>query len=212
MALTEESLQKPISLANLQRYDTKIKEYISSTTPGGSGSTVESSTTNGNIKIDGVETTVYTHPDKHLATEITEDATHRFVTDTEKTNWSAKETTTGSQAKADAALASAKSYTDTKVSSLVNSSPEALDTLSELAQALGNDANFSTTVTNLIGEKVAKTSISNDITSVSETTVASSNAVKLAVDAAKSYTDTKIAEFAVDFATEAEIDELFTTT
>jgi len=46
-----------------------------------------------------------------------------------------------------------KSYVDTSVSNLVSSAPEALDTLNELATALGNDANFSTTITNLIGTK-----------------------------------------------------------
>ena len=46
-------------------------------------------------------------------------------------------------------------YTDTAVSNLVNSSPAALDTLQELATALGNDVNFSTTVTNSIATKAA---------------------------------------------------------
>ena len=32
----------------------------------------------------------YTHPAKHEATIITEDTTHRFVTDAEKTKWDAK--------------------------------------------------------------------------------------------------------------------------
>ncbi|WP_342409820.1 hypothetical protein [Paenibacillus sp. FSL R10-2778] len=36
--------------------------------------------------------------------EVVEDATHRFATDAEKATWNAKETTTGSQAKADAAV------------------------------------------------------------------------------------------------------------
>jgi len=40
------------------------------------------------------------------------------------------------------------SYVDAKVSDLVNSSPDALNTLNELAVALGNDANFSTTILN----------------------------------------------------------------
>ena len=40
------------------------------------------------------------------------------------------------------------------VSNLVNSSPEALDTLGELANALGNDANFATTVTNSLAGKM----------------------------------------------------------
>lgn len=43
------------------------------------------------------------------------------------------------------------------VSKLVNGAPTALDTLQELATALGNDPNFSTTVLNKIGEKKSKT-------------------------------------------------------
>lgn len=46
-----------------------------------------------------------------------------------------------------------KTYVDTSISNLVNSAPAALDTLNELATALGNDANFSTTITTLIGTK-----------------------------------------------------------
>lgn len=43
------------------------------------------------------------------------------------------------------------------VSNLVNGAPTALDTLQELATALGNDPNFSTTILNKIGEKENKT-------------------------------------------------------
>ena len=39
---------------------------------------------------------------------------------------------------------------------LVNSAPEVLNTLDELAQALGNDPNFATTIANQIGGKVDK--------------------------------------------------------
>jgi hypothetical protein len=48
-------------------------------------------------------------------------------------------------------LSSAQSYTDTKVAEIVNSAPETLDTLNELAQALGSDPNFATTVATQIG-------------------------------------------------------------
>lgn len=44
----------------------------------------------------------------------------------------------------------------TAVSDLVSSAPETLDTLNELAAALGDDANFATTVSTAIGDKVAK--------------------------------------------------------
>ena len=46
-----------------------------------------------------------------------------------------------------------KTYVDTSISNLVASAPAALNTLNELATALGNDANFSTTITTLIGTK-----------------------------------------------------------
>ncbi len=49
-----------------------------------------------------------------------------------------------------------QSYVDTAVSNLVDSAPDLLNTLNEIAAALGDDANFATTVTNGLAEKVAK--------------------------------------------------------
>ena len=49
---------------------------------------------------------------------------------------------------------SVKAYVDSEVSGLVDSAPGALNTLNELAAALGDDANFSTTVTNSIATKL----------------------------------------------------------
>lgn len=46
-----------------------------------------------------------------------------------------------------------QTYVNTQVANLVNSAPAALDTLDELAQALGDDANFATTVTNALAGK-----------------------------------------------------------
>lgn len=43
------------------------------------------------------------------------------------------------------------------IAAMVDGSPEALDTLKELATALGNDPNFATTITNLIATKLDKT-------------------------------------------------------
>ena len=53
-------------------------------------------------------------------------------------------------------LASAKEYVDKAVEQILNGSPEALDTLKELADALGNDPNFAATVTKQLGQKVDK--------------------------------------------------------
>ena len=52
-----------------------------------------------------------------------------------------------------------KNYVDTKVASIVDSAPETLDTLKELSNALGDDANFATTVTTNIGKKVDKPAV-----------------------------------------------------
>ena len=45
-------------------------------------------------------------------------------------------------------------YTDTAITNLVDSSPGALNTLNELAAAVNDDANFSTTITNSIATKM----------------------------------------------------------
>lgn len=49
-----------------------------------------------------------------------------------------------------------ETYVNNKVAGIVNSAPETLDTLNELAAALGDDPNFATTVATQIGGKVDK--------------------------------------------------------
>lgn len=49
--------------------------------------------------------------------------------------------------------AATKQYVDTQVAGVVDSAPATLDTLNELAAALGDDANFATTVTNSLALK-----------------------------------------------------------
>ena len=50
--------------------------------------------------------------------------------------------------------AATKGYVDTSIANLIDSAPGTLDTLNELAAALGDDASFSTTVTNSIATKL----------------------------------------------------------
>ena len=61
-----------------------------------------------------------------------------------------------------------ETYVNNAVAGLVDSAPEALNTLNKLATALGNDANFSTTVATEIGRKVdridGKSLSTNDLT------------------------------------------------
>ncbi|NDA83052.1 MAG: hypothetical protein EBY01_08380, partial [Actinobacteria bacterium] len=110
-------------------------------------------------------------------------------------------------ANADAAT---KSYVDTAVANLVDSAPALLDTLNELAAAIGDDENFIGTVTASIGEKVAKAGDSmtgnldfggtNKVTSLAAPTSNGDAANKLYVDTAESdavasansYTDDEI--------------------
>ena len=50
--------------------------------------------------------------------------------------------------------ATLQNYSDHNISELVGGSPEVLNTLYELSNALGNDPNFSSTITTLIGQKL----------------------------------------------------------
>jgi hypothetical protein len=75
-------------------------------------------------------------------------------------------------------------YADAQVATVVDSAPSTLDTLNELAAALGDDANFSTTVTTSIGTKLPKAGgeMSGNITMASTETV---DGRDLSVDGAK---------------------------
>jgi len=50
-------------------------------------------------------------------------------------------------------------YVDTKIGDLVGQAPDTLNALNELAQALGNDPNFATTMTNTLATKADKTDL-----------------------------------------------------
>ena len=55
-------------------------------------------------------------------------------------------------------------YVTTAISNLVNGAGSALDTLKELADALGNDASFSTTISTSLGGKLVKSANLSDLT------------------------------------------------
>ena len=58
-------------------------------------------------------------------------------------------------------------FVATAVANLVDAAPGALDTLNELAAALGDDANFATTISTSLGEKLVKASNLSDLASAS---------------------------------------------
>lgn len=91
-------------------------------------------------KLTGIEANAnnYVHPAKHPASMIEQDDQNRMVSASKMIEWDAKATT---------------AYVLNKIAELVGSSPAALDTLNELATALGNDPNFATTITNALAGK-----------------------------------------------------------
>ena len=106
-----------------------------------------------------------------------------------------------------------KTQVDKKVSDLVNSAPETLDTLNELASALGNDSNFATTIATQIGNKAN----SSDVYNKSETDTLLSDLAKTSdlatVATTGSYNDLldKPTSFDVDLSnyyTKPEVDNL----
>ncbi|WP_411378125.1 phage tail protein [Citrobacter portucalensis] len=58
-------------------------------------------------------------------------------------------------------------FVQAAIAALVDSSPGALDTLNELAKALGNDPNFATTMTNALAGKMDKSANGADIADIS---------------------------------------------
>lgn len=71
--------------------------------------------------------------------------------------------------KDEATLHTAKEYADRIVAALAGSAPETLDTLQELAAALGNDPNFSATVMQMIGERVTTEALNAALATVFRT-------------------------------------------
>jgi trimeric autotransporter adhesin len=89
--------------------------------------------------------------------------------------------------------AATKAYTDTQITNLINAAPGVLDTLDELAAALGDDASFSTTVTNSLAAKLplaggtmsgALAMGTNKITGLGDPTLAQDAATKNYIDTA----------------------------
>jgi len=107
---------------------------------------------------------------------------------------------------ADTAQTNAQNYADSAVSALVDSAPELLNTLNELAAAIGDDANFATTLTNLVATKQdtltagSNIDITGNTISVTGVDLAGSadTAQTNAVTIANSYTDTEINSLTTD--------------
>ena len=60
-----------------------------------------------------------------------------------------------------------KGYVDSAVSAIVDGAPDLLNTLNEIAAAIADDANYSTTLTTALGTKLVKSSNLSDLTDAS---------------------------------------------
>ncbi|MDK0695867.1 hypothetical protein P5E93_14785 [Clostridium perfringens] len=116
-------------------------------------------------KLSGIEENAnnYMHPDDHPATFIVTDPNNRFVSDSEKNTWNAKETPEGSQEKVNRALQNAKDYTDTKISDLIGGAGSAYDTLKELESSIkGHEVEYGDLLT-VVGRKAEKTYVDSEL-------------------------------------------------
>jgi hypothetical protein len=131
-------------------------------------------------KLDGIESgATADQSDAEIKTAYENNSNTNAYTDSEKTKLSNIETSATADQTASEILTAVKTvdgassgldadlldgqhgsyytqYADTAVSNLVASAPAALDTLNELAAALGDDANFATTTATSLGEKLPK--------------------------------------------------------
>jgi hypothetical protein len=83
----------------------------------------------------------------------------------------------------DTSTIATRSYVDTAVGNLVDSAPGALDTLNELAAALGDDANYATTTTNALAAKAPLASPTLTGTPAAPTATAGTNTTQIATTA-----------------------------
>jgi hypothetical protein len=87
---------------------------------------------------------------------------------------------------------SVKAYVDSQVSSLIDAAPGALDTLNELASAIDDDANFSTTITNSLALKAPLASPALTGVPTAPTASADTNTTQVATTA---YVQTEVADY-----------------
>lgn len=92
-------------------------------------------------KLDGIEegANKYTHPETHEPSVIAEDETHRFVTDVEKNTWNGKAEVKYVDDSVAKTLSASKSFTDSKISAIFNSTEDQLQVLRSLAFELKKD-------------------------------------------------------------------------
>lgn len=144
---------------------------------GGDSSTVNGHTVDADVPADAKFTdTVYEHPETHPASMITGLPTKVSELENDKKYQTANEV-----AKA--------------ISDLVKLAPDTLNTLEELANALGNDPNFATTIMTILGEKASKADLTTKVDVVAGKMLSSNdftNELKTKLESLSNYDDSTL--------------------
>lgn len=144
---------------------------------GGNADTVNNHTVLSNVPASAQFTdTVYVHPETHPASMITGLPTKVSELENDKKYQTANEV-----AKA--------------ISDLVKLAPDTLNTLEELATALGNDPHFATTIMTMLGEKASKADLTTKVDVVAGKMLSSNdftNELKTKLESLSNYDDSKL--------------------
>lgn len=144
---------------------------------GGNADTVNNHTVLSNVPASAQFTdTVYVHPETHPASMITGLPTKVSELENDKKYQTANEV-----AKA--------------ISDLVKLAPDTLNTLEELANALGNDPHFATTIMTMLGEKASKADLTTKVDVAAGKMLSSNdftNELKTKLESLSNYDDSKL--------------------
>lgn len=110
---------------------------------------------------------VKAYVDQKMAAHVAAADPHKQYAPKESPALTGRPTVPTAEGKDSSTLIANTAFVQAAIAALVGSSPEALDTLNELAAALGNDPNFATTVTNSLAGKMDKSANGSDIENVS---------------------------------------------
>jgi hypothetical protein len=109
-----------------------------------------------------------------------------------------------------------QTYVDTAVNNLIDAAPGALDTLNELAAAIGDDANFATTITNTVNTKLAiadfSTSFDTDFNAKSTDDLSEGDNLYYTDTRANSAFDSRLSSKSTDNVSEGSTNLYFTET
>jgi hypothetical protein len=119
--------------------------------------------TNAETFATSADTTLYGTVTTDIATAKSAAISDAAADATTKANAAQSAAAADATTKANAAETAAKAYTDSEVAALVDSAPEVLDTLNELAAAIADNPNYASDVANLVATKANTSYVNSEI-------------------------------------------------